>query len=67
MYRGTLTPNNEGGFDMSFKNCKGGIVDFAVKAAITAAMGALSYAGQYAMAKIIQKNEERKYRKAQEG
>ena len=70
MKKGTLTPNEMGGFDLEIKNVSSDWKEKMISTAITLGMAALTgiatYFGQYAAATVAQKLQERSAKKKEE-
>jgi hypothetical protein len=70
MEKGTLTPNEMGGFDLEIKNVSGDWKSKAINTAVTLGMamitGAVTYAGQYLASVAIQKMQEKSAKKKEE-
>lgn len=70
MQKGTLTPNEMGGFDLEIKNVSGDWKSVTINTAVTLGMamitGAVTYAGQYLASVAVQKMNEASEKKKEQ-
>lgn len=60
MKNGTITPNGEGGYNITLLDKPTGILEFSLKLGSAALMGAATYAGQVLASKIHESLERKK-------
>lgn len=54
----TATPDGHGGFNIVFSDPKKGVTELLVSLGFAFVTGGITYLGQWAMQKILEKNEE---------